>query len=278
MAGPHGYGSLGEIEQVDVDVRPVDPGDLVVLAVGVVVALLRSDRSRRRQAAAGRRTTSSRWRSSPATDAAVARRSLDRRSDPRRRCSMTGCRRSRRGCPGRWLRCACRRRRRGRGSVNPSCTVMRLTDADGRRREPPNRSAEPVKPCGEVAEQTVSAAPEVAHRVAVLPVPLAPQRRELPEAVAVHLPDVPRFGDQLGPGHHRVLGDEVEERRGPVEAPVVAGQCRGEIEAEAVDVHLADPVPQRVHDESQGGRAPHVEGVAATRRVDVPAGSCGSRR
>src|SRR3712207_7656283 len=39
-------------------------------------------------------------------------------------------------------------------------------------------------------------APEVAHRVAVLPVPLRPPHGEVPHLVAAR-PDVPRLGDEL---------------------------------------------------------------------------------
>ena len=54
--------------------------------------------------------------------ASSARRSRRARGDdggvvgrrPRRRCSRSGCRRGRRGCPRRWPRCACGGRRRGR--------------------------------------------------------------------------------------------------------------------------------------------------------------------
>ena len=46
---------------------------------------------------------------------------------------------------------------------------------------------------------------------------------------------------------------------------------RREIEAEAVDVHLLDPVAQRIHDELQHARVPHVQRVAAAGVVHVVA-------
>jgi hypothetical protein len=57
----------------------------------------------------------------------------------------------------------------------------------------------------------------------------------------------------------------------PVDFEELARQRRGEIEAEAVDVHLEHPVAQRVHDELQHARVLHVEGVAATGEVHVVA-------
>src|SRR5690606_4759826 len=46
-------------------------------------------------------------------------------------------------------------------------------------------------------------------------------------------------------------------------------QGRGEVEAETVDVHLAHPVPQRVHDQAQYGRVCHPEGVTGAGVVGV---------
>ena len=53
------------------------------------------------------------------------------------------------------------------------------------------------------------------------------------------------------------------------------GERGGEIETEAVDVHLADPVPQRVHDHAQARRVVGVDRVAGARGVHVTAGVVG---
>ncbi len=106
------------------------------------------------------------------------------------------------------------------------------------------------EPGRELAERPGGAAPEVADRVAVLAVPLGPPGREVAHLVAAG-PDVPRLGDELDLRDHRVLLDEVEEGGQPVDVVELAGQRRGEVEAEAVDVHLGHPVPQRVHDQLQ---------------------------
>ena len=123
----------------------------------------------------------------------------------------------------------------------------------------------------ELGERRRLATPEVADRVAVAAVPLRPQRREVADLVAA-LADVPRLGDQLDLRHDGVLLDEVEERRQLVDGEQLAGQRRGEVEAEPVDVHLGDPVAQAVHDQLQHVRVADVEAVAGAREVDVVAG------
>ena len=120
---------------------------------------------------------------------------------------------------------------------------------------------------GELAERRL-AAPEVADGVAVVAVPLGPLRREAADLVAAGA-DVPRLGDQLDLADDRVLLHELEERRQPVDVVELAGQRGGEVEAEAVDVHLGDPVAQRVHDQLQRVRVPDVEGVPGAGVVHV---------
>ena len=58
----------------------------------------------------------------------------------------------------------------------------------------------------------------------------------------------------------------------------LAGQGAGKVEAEAVDVHLDDPVAQAVHDELQHARVLHVERVAAAGEVHVVARVFGQSR
>ncbi len=63
-------------------------------------------------------------------------------------------------------------------------------------------------------------------------------------------------------------------RKGGEHVDVVhgAGQGRREVEAEAVDAHLGDPVAQRVGDEPEHVRLDDMQGVAAAGVVRVPAG------
>ena len=106
---------------------------------------------------------------------------------------------------------------------------------------------------GELAQGGGLPAPEVAHGVAVLAVPLAPQGREAAHVVAA-VAHVPGLGDELDLGEHRVLVDDVEEGAELVHLMELAGQGGGQVEAEPVDVHLGDPVAQRVHDELEDRR------------------------
>ena len=164
--------------------------------------------------------------------------------------------------------------------MNPSCAVTKLIDAMGRRPSSSYRSAAPVNRDANSAEARRLAAPEVADGVAVLAVPLRPQRREAADLVAA-LADVPRLGDQLDLADHRVLVDQVEERREPVDLVELAGQRRGQVEPEPVDVHLGDPVAQRVHDQPQRLVLADVEAVAGAGGVvvvlRVAVGRAGSR-
>src|SRR4029450_7666570 len=99
-------------------------------------------------------------------------------------------------------------------------------EVDRRDRSPPVLRVEVARtgePRREVADAVRGAAPEVAHRVAVEPVPLGPEHREVADLVAAG-PDVPWLGDQLRLREHRVLVDDVEERRQPVDVPELAAR------------------------------------------------------
>ena len=63
--------------------------------------------------------------------------------------------------------------------------------------------------------------------------------------------------------------DDVEERGEPVALVQLARKRRGQVEAEAVDVHLQRPVPQAVHDQLQHARMHHVERVAGAGEIHV---------
>ena len=65
-----------------VDVLPVEPGDLVVLAVGVVVAAAGCGRARRRRSASARRSTAAAWPAGCAPAAPAAPAPPGRRSAP----------------------------------------------------------------------------------------------------------------------------------------------------------------------------------------------------
>ncbi len=262
------FGDLpGEREQVDVDLRPVDPGDLVVLAVAVVVAALGASQL-----------------------VAVADHRHALRDEHR-------------GDEVALLLCAQRQHLRVVGRALDAAVpravvalavvvvvlvvlvvllvvgdevaqrepVVRGDEVDARDRTPTGGLVQ-VGRAGdarrELTDRRGLAAPEVAHGVAVLAVPLRPLRREVADLVAAR-PDVPRLGDQLHLADDRILLHEFEERRQPVDVVELARQGRREVEAEPVDVHLGDPVPQRVHDQLQRVRMAHVERVARAGVVHV---------
>ena len=148
---------------------------------------------------------------------------------------------------------------------------MRRDEVDGRRGAAAVVGVEigrTSKTRGEFAQGGGLAAPEVADRVAVLAVPLTPDGREVAHLVAI-VADIPGLGDELDLADHRVLLDQVEEGRELGDIIQFARERRGEVEAETVDVHLRDPIAQRIHDELQRVRVTDVEGVTGAGVVHV---------
>ena len=103
----------GEGQQLVVGLGPVEPGDGVVLAVGVVVATHLGAAELVAAAQQQHRTTAAGWSAAPGTAGRGAPPPRGRRWDPPPRSSRTGCRRSRPGWPRRWPRCAWRHRTPG---------------------------------------------------------------------------------------------------------------------------------------------------------------------
>jgi len=108
VLAPEGDQAPGPRDQVQVGVLPVDPGELVVLAIGVVVAPLGAaelvavgdHRTALGEEHAGQQVA---YLARPqAEDLGVVGVALDAAS------SRSGCRPPRRGCPPRWPRCASR--------------------------------------------------------------------------------------------------------------------------------------------------------------------------
>ncbi len=128
----------------------------------------------------------------------------------------------------------------------------------------------------EVVQHVRLATPHVAHRVPVATVPLGPVGRELAHLVAT-LTDVPGLRDELDRADDGVLLDDVEEGREAVHGMQLARQRRGQVEAEAIHVHLFDPVAQAVHDELEHVGLEHVERVAAAGVVHVAAAVVGEQ-
>jgi hypothetical protein len=163
------------------------------------------------------------------------------------------------------------------GSVKPSWrddVVDRLQRRAARAgRGPTSRQA-----LRELAARAVAAQPEGARGVAEAVVPLQPAAREAAHLVAAGA-DVPGLGDQLDAGQHRVLQHGALKKGPSRSKPVIAAaQHRRQVEAEAVDVHLLHPVAQAVHHQLQHARVAHVQRVAAAAPVLVAVRAVGGRR
>jgi hypothetical protein len=150
-----------------------------------------------------------------------------------------------------------------RDEIGQGETIVSGDEVDARRRP---ASFELVQigaarePVGELGQGRVLAPPEVANAVAVLAVPLGPLGWEVAHLVTAFT-DVPRLGEELDLTHDGVLMDEVEERGQSVHVVELTSERRGQIEAEPVDVHLRDPVPQAVHHQAQHVGVAHVQRV-----------------
>src|ERR1700740_3126621 len=69
--------------------------------------------------------------------------------------------------------------------------------------------------------------------------------------------------------------DDVEEGTETIDFMEFSRQCRSEIKAESVDVHVKHPVTEAVHDKLQHTRMAHVQRIAGAGVVDIVAGIVG---
>ena len=260
---------LGELQQFGVGSGPVHPGDLVVLAVAVVVAALGPSQF---VAVGDHRNTLGQQQGGDEVSLLAAAQSVDL------------------GVVGRPLDAAVPRPVVALAvvvvlavgqvvlvvvghQITQGEAVVGGHEIDRRDGSPGGGLIEvggPGDPVGELAQGGVLAAPEVSDGVAELAVPLRPLRREVADLIAPGA-DVPRLGDELDLADGRILLHQFEEGAEPVDVVELPGQSRGEVEAETVDVHLADPVAQRVHDQLQRMRVADVEAVSGPGVVGVVA-------
>ncbi len=257
----------GELDQLVVDCRPVDPGELIVLAVGVVVAVLGA-----------------------AELVAVQhhRHALGQEQGGEEVPPLPRAQRQDVVIVGRTFGTAVPRPVVALPVVVVLAVglVVLLVVADQVREGEPvvgrhevdtrGRPAAGVlvqirgagEPGAELTDRAGLAPPEIPDGVTVLAVPFGPERWKVADLVAA-VADVPWLGDQLDLAHDGVLVDEVEERGQLVDVVQLAGQRGGEVEPESVDVHLGHPVPQRVHDQLQRVRVADVQRVPGARVVHV---------
>ena len=112
------------------------------------------------------------------------------------------------------------------------------------------------------------AAPEPPHPVAVAVVPFGEGGGKTAQLIAAR-PDVPGLGDQLDAGQHRILPQRIEKAALRVKAMGLAPQHGGQIEAEAIDMAVLDPVAQRIHHQAQDRRPRQVQRVAGSGVVHI---------
>ena len=156
-----------------------------------------------------------------------------------------------------------------RDHVGQCEAVMHGDEVDRTRRAPLVVVEQVVRgdePAREFATIDAPAQPVAAHRIAELVVPLQEPAGEAPDLVTVRA-RVPRLGDHPRARQHRVLAQRGEERGVRIEAVLVAAEHRRQVEAEAVHAHLRDPVAQGVEHELGDLGMGDVERVAAAAEV-----------
>ena len=271
VGGAQGEQPLHTGEQRAVGPRPVQPGRLVVLAVGVVVAALAVA-----EFVAGEQH----------------RRALGEQQAGEQGALQAGAQGEHDGVVGRAFDAAVPRvvvrmavavvLAVGRvvavvvaHQVAQAEAVVRAQEVDAGRGgaavvvELGRRAREAV---GERPAVAPAAQPPRAHRVAEAVVPLHPAGREPAQPVAVGA-EVPGLGDPFQAGEQRVGADGGKQRRAGIEvAAAVAPGSDREVEAEAVHAVARGPVAQRAHDQLDHARLAQVHRVAATAPVAVARG------
>ncbi len=125
-------------------------------------------------------------------------------------------------------------------------------------------------PAAHVADQVAVAAPVAAQGLAIPVVPFRPLRRKAADLIAASA-NVPRLGDQLDGCEYRVLPDCVEERTVPIVAVWPARECRGKVETKAVDLEHFHPIAQRIHHHLENTGIGEVQRISTAGEVVVVA-------
>ena len=246
--------------------RPVDPGDLVVLAVGVVVAALRArelvagEQHRRSLRQQQRREQVAHLPSAQLVDSRVVGLAFDA-AIPRAIVGVAVV-----------VVLAVRFVVPVvvRDEIVEREAIVRRHEIDARLRA----AAVLVEDVGGAIQALRKrarrrlAAPVIPYGVAILVVPFGPAGRELADLVAAG-PAIPRLGNQLYASEHRILRARLQEAAAIVEAVRLARENRAEIEPETVDVHLLHPVPQAVGDHLDHARVAQIQRVTRACVVDV---------
>src|SRR5580704_3920135 len=120
----------------------------------------------------------------------------------------------------------------------------------------------------QVAQESSITLPIGTNCIPIAIVPFCPAHGEVSDLIS-SFAKVPGFGNQLDLREHRILMDDVEESSQAINLMKFAGESGGEVEAEAVHVHLKNPVAQTIHDQLQYTRMPHVQGVSGACVIPV---------
>ena len=134
-----------------------------------------------------------------------------------------------------------------------------------------------AQPQGKVAARAggmISLEPETAHDIAKTVVPFQPAARKRADLVAART-NVPGLGNQLDLRQHRVLRHGGKKCTVGLEAVVAPAKHGCQVEAKAIDMHVADPVAQAVHHQLQDARLADVQRVAAAAVIFESGGRVG---
>ena len=150
-------------------------------------------------------------------------------------------------------------------------TVVARDEVDAVVRGAPVIAVQISRPCE--TESEVRALPaislrDLAHRVAESTIPFGPVDREVAHLIGS---EVPGLRNEFGTAEHRVLADGIEEGRRAFKAGLLAAKHGGEIEPKAVDMHLLDPVAERIHHEANDLRIAKIQAIAGAGVVHIEA-------
>src|SRR5262249_4031899 len=143
-------------------------------------------------------------------------------------------------------------------------------EVDARGRSAPARLekiARTGEPVGELRGKLVTV-PKPTNRITIATVPLGPSNWEVSNLISA-LANIPWLRDQLCGRQHRVLVNDVEKPASPIVAIRFARESGGEIESEAVDVHLRYPISEAIQDDLENLGMPRIDGVPAPCEVTV---------
>ncbi len=266
MAAPELDERAHEGKQLRIGPRPIEPGQLIVLRIGVVVALLAAaeliagrehERSARQEQARQQRAQVTRPRGLDGLIRAFAFGAV---------------------VPGEIVV--------GAVAIGLAIRVIVLASmgneiAQGeavmgrkeihaiRWRSPAENVGRAGEPRRQRSHHAAVAAPEAPCIVTIAVVPFEPMPGELTETVAAR-PDIPGLGNEDQIPEQRIGSNRREERRLGREPAGASPQNGRQVEAKAIEPGLARPAAHRIEDEAQGRISLHRHRVATARVVDEP--------